>query len=117
MQEITEKQYKERVNVLVKWAKQGRDVREAELSKAEAEMYYALCNLYATYRIGGVSAEDGISRKAKIMKSFWETMSQHYAEQNARIESAANAYAKNRTLDNADRLYKALYGIEPNKKE
>lgn len=126
MEVLTEKQYKARVDVIVKWAKQGRAIKEMDLTKAESEMYYLLCNLYAAYRHGGLSAEEGARRKEAILNNFWSrkkeddfrtTMAQHYAEQNARIESAANAYAKNRTLENADKLYKAIYGMEPTKKE
>lgn len=126
MRGLTEKQYKERVNVLAKWAKQGRAMKESEMTRAESEMYYQLCNLYAAYRFGGLSAEEGAKRKERILNNFWArkreddfrtTMAEHYAKQNAKIESAANAYAKDRTLENADKLYKALYGMEPTKKE
>lgn len=126
MQSLTEKQYRERVRVLVKWAEQGRSMKESEMTKAEAEMYHLMCNLYATYRVGGISADEGAKRKKEIMNRFWSrkreddfrtTMAEHYAKQTVRIESAANAYAKDRTLENADKLYKALYGMEPTKKE
>ena len=46
-----------------------------------------------------------------------EKLVQSCVERTVRIESAANAYAKDRTLENADKLYKALYGMEPTKKE
>lgn len=126
MQSLTDSQYKERVNVLVKWAKQGRAMKDAEMTKAESEMFYLLCNLYAAYRCGGMTAEEGARRKERILNNFWDrkkeddfrkTMGEHYAELKKRIESAANAYAKNRTLENADKLYKALYGMEPTKEE
>lgn len=126
MQSLTDSQYKERVNALVKWAKQGRAMKETEMTKAESEMFYLLCNLYAAYRHGGLTAEDGAKRKERILNNFWarkqeddfrKTMGSHYAELKKRIESAANAYAKNRTLENADKLYKALYGMEPKKEE
>lgn len=126
MEFLTERQYTARVNVIVKWAKQGRAIKEFDMTRAEADMYHSLSNLYATYRIGGISADDGAKQKEAILNRFWarkqeddfrKTMGSHYAELKKRIESAANAYAKNRTLENADKLYKALYGMEPKKEE
>lgn len=126
MQSLTENQYKARVNVLVKWARQGRAMKGSEMTKAESEMYFLLCNLYAAYRHGGLTAEEGAKRKKRIINNFWarkqeddfrKTMGEHFAEMKKRIESAANAYAKDRTLENADKLYKALYGMEPKKEE
>lgn len=126
MRDMTVEEYKRRVNTIVRWAKQGRPIKEADLSKAESELHYQLCNLYATYRFGGLSAEDGARRKEKILNNFWArkeeddfrtTMAEHYAKQTVRIESAANAYAKNRTLENADKLYEAIYKMSPVKEE
>ena len=48
---------------------------------------------------------------------FEEDKFVNFAEQRKRIEHSANAYTKNRTLDNADQMYKALYGMMPSKEE
>ena len=41
-----------------------------------------------------------------------ERVVQHSVEMLKAVELAANAYAKERTLENADRLYQAIYGVE-----
>lgn len=41
-----------------------------------------------------------------------ERLAQHCAKMFRDVEAAANAYAKERTLENANRLYQALYGTK-----
>lgn len=94
------------------------------LSLLDQQMFLALRLLYQSHKKGVISREVGQIEKGKLMYQygvtkkrfrFEERQADHFAEQRKRIEGAANAYAKDRTLDNADRLYKALYGMEPNK--
>lgn len=96
------------------------------LSLIDRMMYQSLACLYVRFNLKGITKEQGASEKQKLSLEYnlaisqrqrEVNMAQHYAEQNIRIESAANAYAKDRTLENADKLYKALYGMEPTKKE
>lgn len=89
-------------------------------------MFLSLRLLYSSHKKGAISREVGQIEKGKLMHQysiarnrfrFEADRSDSFSAQRMRIESASNAYAKDRTLDNADRLYKALYGIEPTKKE
>ena len=89
------------------------------------QCYYQLLSaLYFRYRRGEISKDSAASEKriafhnANTAHDVFERVrssSERYAKMNIRIERAANAYAKNRTLENADLLYKALYGMEPDK--
>ena len=87
-------------------------------------MFLALRMLYQSHKRGFISREVGQIEKGKLMHQYGTAKNRFrfeadkvdsFAEQRMRIESTANAYAKDRTLDNADRLYKALYGMEPSK--
>lgn len=96
------------------------------LNLLDQYMFLSLRLLYSSHKKGEISREVGHIEKGKLMHQydvaknrlkFEEIKAESFSTQRMRIESAANAYAKNRTLENADRLYKALYGIEPTKKE
>lgn len=96
------------------------------LSLADQMAYQALSGIYLRYHLNGITREQGAEEKRKLALSYnvaktkRETelgFSKRFSEIIAKIESAANVYAKDRTLENADRLYKALYGMEPSKKE
>lgn len=125
MENLTEEQYRKRIDALLRFAKKGHWPVD-ELTAAEEELYRDVQNLYAMFRQGSITAEDGKSRKAQILNKFWSKkdeegfrrmVSKRYSNMMIRIESAANAYAKDRTLENADKLYKALYGMLPTKEE
>lgn len=97
-----------------------------DLSLVDQMAYQALASMHSRFRSGAITREQGALEKQKLSLEYNKAvnqrqresnMAQHYAEQNIRIESAANSYAKERTLENADKLYKALYGMEPTKKE
>lgn len=104
-------------------AMQGLEMPDG-LSLLDQYMFLSLRLLYQSHKKGAISREVGQIEKGKLMHrydiakkrfQFEEVKSESFATQRKRIESAANAYAKDRTLDNADLLYKALYGMEPNK--
>lgn len=126
METLTEEQYKRRVEALIRFARKGYWQDEYELTEAERDLYKGMQNLYASFRQGLITVEEGKKQKSQLINRFWShrkeetfrrTMAKHYSDMKIRIESAANAYAKNRTLENADLLYKALYGMMPNKEE
>lgn len=83
--------------------------------------FLCLRSLYAQARSGIIDRETGSREKGKLcyQRDLWERrllskekMAQHSAEMFKSVEGAANAYARERTLENADRLYRALYGAE-----
>ena len=89
-------------------------------------MFLSLRLLYSSHKKGAISREVGQIEKGKLMHQysiaqnrfrFEADKAESFSSQRMRVESAANAYAKDRTLDNADRIYKALYGMEPNKED
>lgn len=47
------------------------------------------------------------------LKAYQDIMSRWYRDFMKAVETAAKDYAKEQTLDNADRLYQAVYGMLP----
>ena len=83
--------------------------------------FLCLRSLYAQKRSGVIDRATGSREKVKLryQRDLWEQrllsrekLAQHCVELFRDVEGAANAYAKERTLENADRLYRALYGVE-----
>lgn len=81
--------------------------------------FLCLRSLYGQKRAGIIDRAAGSREKAKLryQRDLWEQrlmfrekLAQHSAKMFQDAEAAANAYARERTLDNADRLYRALYG-------
>ena len=96
------------------------------LSLLDQYMFLSLRLLYQSHKKGAISREVGQIEKGKLVHQygiarnrmrFEEDKFVNFADQRKRIEHSANAYAKNRTLDNADQMYKALYGMMPSKEE
>lgn len=84
--------------------------------------YQALAHLYGRYHMKLIDRERGSAEKGKIVHALncrkqKEDMSRRLAEYHTRLikalEGAANDYAKNRTLEAADRMYQAVYGMWP----
>ena len=83
--------------------------------------FLCLRALYAQVRNGTVSRETGSREKAKLgyRRDWWgrklmirERAVESSVRQLRAVELAASAYAKERTPENADRMYRALYGAE-----
>lgn len=84
--------------------------------------FQALAHLYGRFRLKLLTREDGSKEKGKIAHQLdidrrrlqvHEGLVGKSAELFKAVESAASQYAKDRTLENADRLYKAVYGMLP----
>jgi len=86
--------------------------------------FLALRDLYAQNRSGLIDRETGarekaklgyrreqVCRKLKVREGLVERSARFYRD----VEHAADAYAKQRTLENADELYRAVYGMLPTK--
>ena len=86
--------------------------------------WYILRDIYRDFKAGLIDKERGEERKREAL-SIWECETQkvkqhrddifRVAELWKRVESAADAYRLDRTLDNADKLIYAIYGIMPTK--
>lgn len=92
------------------------------LSLEEQMAWQALAHLYGRYRLKLVSRETGHTEKCRIKyeldlrKRRSDTdrrLAKHHADMLRKLEGAASAYAKDRSLENADRLYQAVYGSIP----
>lgn len=86
--------------------------------------FLCLRSLYGQVHSGTIDRATGSREKGRLIyqRNLWERklmlqerMVRRSAELFRSVELAANAYAKERTLENADRLYHALYGIEVGK--
>lgn len=89
---------------------------------ADQLAYQALSHLYARYRMGQIEAKQGREEKGEIKREYLrnkrrEEMGRSLSEHQARLyrvlEAETCAYAKSRSLDAADRIYQALYGVAP----
>lgn len=83
--------------------------------------FLCLRNLYAQNRAGIIDRSVGSAEKKKLryQRDLWERrllskekLAQHCAKMYKDVEAATSAYAKERTLEHADEIYQALYGME-----
>lgn len=106
------------------WERQAMNGEEMPdgLSLEEQLAYQALAHLYGRYRMKLINRERGRAEKGKIAHALncrkqKEDMSRRLAEYHTQLikalEGAANDYAKSRTLEAADRMYQAVYGMRP----
>ena len=87
------------------------------LGTAEQLLFLKFRLLYQTAALGAITPEQGRREKIAILERFRldsadERMWQHARELWKKIEAAGTAYAKNRTIENADRFIEAVYGCE-----
>ena len=81
------------------------------LSLAEQQTYQAIRYLYAVYRAKRITQAQAAQEKEALMEKS-------YAKQTAMwkdLEAAANRYGTDRTLENADKLIEAIYGVSVKK--
>lgn len=86
--------------------------------------FWGLSEIYRCYRNGQIKREEGSKRK-KILIRECEQLRQKYEEYfewctyyqilYCRISQASSNYAKERTLENADKLYELIYNVSPPK--
>lgn len=90
------------------------------LSLTDQKAYQALASLYGRYRMGLINRPAGSSEKARILAAWDREKRMDEAESNLakwharlrkEIEGVQNRYRKDRTLENADKLSRALDGI------
>ena len=89
------------------------------LSLADQWFFQGLAYLYARFRSGQISREQGSKEKGAMLyqhdkavrnEQFEGKMISWHVALTKDIEAAQNAYRKSRTLENADRLSAALDG-------
>lgn len=105
---------------ILRRARQDVDLPDTA-SAADRALHAAVRLLYWQHKAGYLSAEEGKRLKQRAIVRYrddiktqeWATQQQLYiAELWKRIENAANKYRKSRTLENADKLMEALYGMQ-----
>lgn len=92
------------------------------LSLPDQLMFLALRQLYVQKRSGAIDRDTGSREKAKLgyqrerlcrKLGIQEGLVLYSARFFKAVEGAASAYAKNRTLANADELYRVVYRMLP----
>lgn len=90
------------------------------LDIADSCAYMALKYLYAMYRKGLISRKDAKKEKESIVynwtvaKSKLDFLDRESDVLKEKISHASEEYAKNPTIENADRLYAAFYNLSEN---
>lgn len=88
------------------------------LDMADQLAFLCLRQLYSQKQNGVIDRETGSREKAKLIyqRDLWEKKFairekavQRSVEMIRDVEHAASAYAKERTLENGDKMYRALY--------
>lgn len=88
-------------------------------------LYYRLALLYLQYRFGLISAECGAQEKAAALMKFRKDRDEQMFDKKQRrhmlrfwqnTEAAANEYRLHPSIENADRLLEAIYGVGRKKK-
>ena len=90
------------------------------LDVADSCLYIALKNLYAMYRNGLISRKDASEEKKRLLKN-WETdkskiefLNRESDELRNKIGEESEKYKYAPCIENADRLYAALYNLPNN---
>ncbi len=94
-----------------------------KLDIVDSCLYVALKNLYAMYRQGLITRKDATEEKRRLVynwtgdKSKLELLNRQSAALRGKIGEASEKYFKDPTIENADALYAALYGLADNWRE
>lgn len=102
-------------------AKAGAPMPEG-LTAAEQMYYQSLALLTARYRYGGISAEASVKEKRLLEREYLNMKGkERYISASVMlwmdVESAATAFAKEQTMENAYKMYEAIYGCVLKKRE
>lgn len=90
-----------------------------KLSLEEQSLYLSLRSLYISYRLGGISREQGHAEKNKLLAEFEkrkkladfaQRRNKHTVAMWKAIERIKAAYRKNKSIENADKLVDAIEG-------
>lgn len=87
------------------------------LSTADTAAYQALSHLYARYRAGFIERSSAATEKRKILRA-WESgknsekLTEYHVAVTVATEGAKNAFRKNPTIENAEKLIRVLDGME-----
>ena len=76
-------------------------------------LWYRLRDIYSKVRNGSITKQDGAKQKEQAVNQYKTDKTLHDASVKlwARIEQAGTRYAKDKSIDNADAFYAAVYGV------
>lgn len=100
-------------------AMNGRPLPQG-LDIADSFLYVALKNLYAMYRNKLISRKDATEEKRRLIynwatdKSKIEFLDRSSDSLKIKIGAASDEYKNNPSIENADKLYAALYNLPEN---
>lgn len=96
------------------------EMPESGMTYIDWLLWYMLRDIYNEFSAGMLTKEQGAERKRQAM-SIYEKECEHNARTTAlyhhvselwkSVEAAAAAYRKDRTLENADEMMRAVYGF------
>lgn len=86
-------------------------------SQAQVLLFQSFRGLYQYATMAGMSRELGRAEKAKILEAyrinkFLEDMQERTNQMWKRIEAASSEYRKSPSVEAADKLLEAIYGVE-----
>lgn len=90
------------------------------LSLVDQIAFQFLRSMYRDIRTGVRTREQAIEEKGRMSYQYdkekrsmeqWSKMGTYWAEKYKEVECYATKYARNRTLENADMLYRAICGV------
>lgn len=99
----------------------GKELPPPSLPPPERIMWYAFRDLYARFKQKQITKEESEKEAAIIMRTyrddrgiFDETAKiwKYHAELWKNIEVAGNAFARERTIETAERFYEAVYDVK-----
>lgn len=87
------------------------------LTGSEQKLFLSLRMLYRQNDMGVVSRDAAVMEKKKLMQAFEvdrfrDECGKHSVELWKAAEAGANAYGHERTLENADMVIEAIYGVK-----
>ena len=93
-----------------------------KMNPAEEILWFKARDLYKAYNTGFLLKELGIKRKNDILRDFraakakektFANLYETFSKLMINASQATSEYAKNRTLENADAMYYAIYRMLP----
>ena len=95
-------------------------VPQGKLNMAEWLLFYGLRDLYRGYRGGLLTRAFAAKAKTQMLLEFRsnsvklhevDELGRHYAKMYRNIESAAADFTHDRTVENAEAFFRAVYGV------
>lgn len=105
---------------LIRLAAQGGEM-PVGLDAADAFLFLSMRNLYSYAKREGMPKEQGVKEKSEILKrydslSLWLNVADEHMRKEREFGTAFDEFAKDPTLENADKLHRAWFNCGLNVK-